>query len=461
MNKKNKIGIWGLGIVGKSAIRYFSARGYTVEIIDQRTLTPQEYDFLAQHKVLICPYIDLNSFLERNDYILPSCGIDIRPYHMYAHKWLSELDLFAQECTAPIIAITGSVGKTTVTHLLSRMLAHYKKVFMGGNIGIGLLDSIEQANAADYVILEVSSFQLERCRSFAPHIALWTNIHANHLDRHGSLQAYINAKLHIIRLQKNNAHALLPLSLFEHIPADIRTHRPLHFFTASLPTANNIALMGDLHTLYYLHNSRLIMNYQKKDLVVFDFKQFTAVSYEENILIIAATIHQIGISLDALISHLQSEEIPEHRLEKLGTIHTIDFYNDSKATIPASTLAALEKIKGRPIILFLGGISKGIDRTDFIRQIAGKVRLVYCFGKEAEHLKTTCSLNGIQALSYATLDQAFQQLPQCMLPHDQILFSPAGASFDLYANYQERGNHFKSLVNEFKKDFNDSGQKTS
>jgi UDP-N-acetylmuramoylalanine--D-glutamate ligase len=446
-----KIGIWGLGIVGKSAIRYFSNKKVTVEVLDKRQPTAQEQEFLDAHNATFYGNEDLPSFLERNEYILPSCGIDLRPYSAYNHKWLSELDLFAKECTKPIIAITGSVGKTTVTHLLSHLLiANNKKIFTGGNIGVGLLESIDEANNADVIVLEVSSFQLERCKEFAATLAICTNIYANHLDRHGSLQAYINAKLNIISLQKNGSRALLPLSLFHSIPEEIRASRSLNFFTTQAPTAYDFELMSDFHKLYFLHNATLFMNYQTINSKIYDFVELPFISYTENVTILAATLHMLGCSLEKFVATINAQELPEHRLEKIATIKGVDFYNDSKATIPASTLAAIEKIHGKPIVLFLGGVSKGVDRSDFIRQLKDKVRLVYCFGKEAEQLKLFCDSNNIPAIASTTLDEAFIALPPKIQPQDQILFSPAGASFDLFSNYQERGNHFKKLVIDLK-----------
>ena len=171
--------------------------------------------------------------------------------------------------------------------------------------------------------------------------------------------------------------------------------------------------MGDFHTLYFLHNSTLVMSYQTKIHQIYDFKILPAVSYTENIIILASTLHMLGCSLENFVTILDAQELPEHRLEKIATINQIDFYNDSKATIPASTLAAIEKIKGRPIVLFLGGVSKGVDRSDFVRQIAHQVRFIFCFGKEAEELKSFCDANNIPAAAFATLEDAFITLPIC------------------------------------------------
>lgn len=444
-----KIGIWGLGVVGKSAIAYFHGKGYDVQALDRRKPNEQEKAFLAAHNTPFFLQDQLNNFLEHNDYILASCGIDLRPYHAFNHKFLSELDIFGQECKKPIIAITGSVGKTTVTHLLSQLISQQgKTVFTGGNIGVGLLDSIEQANNADYVVLEASSFQLERCKSFKPTTAICTNIYANHLDRHGSLQAYIDIKLQLIAHQSKHDRALFPLSLL----AQVKEQNPdrSFFFSKTEPTQEQLNSLSFSDALYFLHNTKLMKYYQTRISKIFDFEELPKISYLENVIILSAAMHMLGLSLANFVTVMDEQELPHHRLEKVATIHGVDFYNDSKATIPASTLAAIEKIQGKPIILFLGGVSKGVDRSDFVRQLKDKVKFVYCFGKEAEQLKSFCDASNIPAYACHTLDQAFDSLPKNMQINDQILFSPAGASFDLFADYQKRGEHFIKLVQQIK-----------
>lgn len=446
IDSRKKIGIWGLGIVGTSALKYFVKNGYQVAALDQKPPTPEiktllntlDVPFYLQEK-------ELTSFLQSHDYILPSCGIDLRPYAHYQHKFLSELDLFGAQCKVPLIAITGSVGKTTVTHLLSELLkAQGKIVFTGGNIGVGLLESIELANSCDYVVLEVSSFQLERCRSFAPDLAICTNIHANHLDRHGTMADYIQAKMGITARQKAGQKSLFPMNMYEQV---------IHQKTAGTPSffssdARNFT--SDFYPIYFLRNARFFMNYQTKTQEIYDLVELPWVSYAENIILLASALHILECSFNNFAEILNQQELPEHRLEKIASIATIDFYNDSKATIPASTLAAIEKLSNRPIVLFLGGISKGVNRAEFVSKLKDKVRMVYCFGKEAEQLKLFCDQNQIAAQAFGDLDQAFTTLTHNLKTDDQILFSPAGASYDLYTDYRERGNHFKILVEQIK-----------
>lgn len=445
IDSDKKIGIWGLGVVGTSAIKYFVKKGFSVQAMDQKEPNQQQKDLLNKLEVPFFLQTELSSFLSFNDFILPSCGIDLRPHSAYSHKFLSELDLFQIECSKPIIAITGSVGKTTTTHLLSELLkAQGKKVFTGGNIGVGLLESIDLANASDYVVLEASSFQLERCKTFAPDLAICTNIFANHLDRHGTMEEYLKAKLAIIARQKEGQRCLFPAALYETVMNAKVMSAPSFFSCKEVPN------ISDYHSLYFLRNAQVCMNYQTNTKQIIDLIQLPWVSYRENIIILASALHILDCSLGNFVEILNKQEVPEHRMEKVATIATIDFYNDSKATIPASTLAAIEKINSRPIVLFLGGISKGVNRADFVSQLKNKVRVVYCFGKEAEQLKSFCDLNNIPAFSFANLEQAFGNLSNTITLQDQVLFSPAGASYDLYTDYRERGEHFKKLVNNLK-----------
>lgn len=445
IDSSKKIGVWGLGVVGMSALNYFVKKGYQVQAMDQKESNTAQQELLNSLNVPFFDQKELRSFLDFNDYILPACGIDLRPYSEYQHKFLSELDLFGAQCTAPVIAITGSVGKTTTTHLLSELLkAAGKKVFTGGNIGVGLLESIKQANMAEYVVLEVSSFQLERCKTFAPDFAICTNIFANHLDRHGSMEEYVKAKFALIAHQKPGSICLFPASMYERVMCQKSAATPSFFSCAE----SNF--VSEFHSFYFLRNAQFLMHYQTNTKEIFDFIELPWISYRENVVILAAALHLLDCSLAHFVEILNEQELPEHRMEKVATIANIDFYNDSKATIPASTLAAIEKISNRPIVLFLGGISKGVNRAEFVSQLKDKVRMVYCFGKEAEQLKAFCDQYMIPAQSFENLENAFHNLPDHLAAQDQILFSPAGASYDLYTDYRERGNHFKKLVEYFK-----------
>ena len=175
-------------------------------------------------------------------------------------------------------------------------------------------------------------------------------------------------------------------------------------------------------------------------------EELLTLSFVDNILLLATICDILKIDNQALQTIASTVQLPSHRIEKVTSINNIDFYNDSKATTTASTLAAVKKLHHRPLHLFLGGLSKGVDRTSFIAELKDYVKHIYCFGKEATILHNMCNTYNIPSASFTTLTQAMEFCTQKLQANDCILLSPAGSSYDLYENYEQRGNHFKELV---------------
>lgn len=405
-----RIGIWGYGITGKATAEFLLARGAKLSIMDQHKLT-DETGYFAANGVTLFNQDQMEAFFEAQDRIIPSAGIDMRPYYeKYKNKWLFELDIFAQEFHKPYIAITGSVGKTTITSLLSQLLNLYgKKVATGGNIGIASLNLLNMQNYVDLGLLEVSSFQLEHASQFAPELAVITNILENHLDRHDTMEAYAQAKFNILI---NANHAIMPQEL---IPLVSPTH-----ITKITPLTPNA--------------------YQ--DLI----SKLPPLTFDQNWRIIIAVLDKLNLSIEQLPKLAHHLKMPEHRIEYVTTIHEAQFYNDSKSTTPTATLAAVQRFCDKPIHLLLGGLSKGIDREPMIQQLHNKVKTIYCFGKEAETLHALCIKHQIPALAFTTLEQAVTASNTTAQPGDIILLSPAGSSYDLFENFEHRGRVFKDLV---------------
>jgi len=440
LNKK--IGIWGFGTTGKSAANYFHVRGYHVQVLDRKNLDDTEKAFLITRNIPFFHQEFLSGFLEQNDYIVASPGIDIRPYlQQYPDKFLNELDFFYAEWNKPIIAITGSVGKTTITHLLSTLLQKVGlEVATGGNIGTPLFDLIALNKSHDVALLELSSFQLEHCTQFAPDLAIITNLYPNHLDRHNDEQEYLDAKTKIFAHQKKGQQALISWGLKDKINGVLEGK--LHYFSSSpLPSQEN---RSDISKKYYIENDVITvdLNGQRKELMA--CIGLPPITFIENWLIIHAIFDICKLPLPDL--HSLKLTVPEHRLERVATINGVDFYNDSKSTTVQSTQAAIERLKSRPVLLLLGGLSKGVNRAPFIASIKNDVKKIYCFGAEAKELKMMCDAADIQSASFANLDTAFAACVADMQSGDQILLSPAGSSYDLYKIYTERGDHFKKLV---------------
>ncbi len=400
MKIQNKtIGIWGYGAVGKSVSEMLSGNGNSILVYDENAQ--------VRHN---CPYrvVDsLDILFTQSEHLIASPGVDTRPYRQaYKGAWICELDLFQQLFHKPIIAITGSVGKTSVTHMLTETLKQAGwRIESAGNIGTPMLSLVSEQNNLDAIVLELSSFQLEFAQHFKPDLAIFTNLYPNHLDRHTTMQNYFLAKYNLIKHQTNTQKALISTEL----KAQIETASPSCKVTFFNP------LEKPIH-----HFSGFACNW----LIV------------EKVL----EILQVPFPKIAKITPL------EHRLEKITTINGITYINDSKSTTPASTLAAIETIKGTRILLMLGGLSKGVDRSKLIKKIADKPIIIFCFGKEAKELYKMCERFGIKSECHTSLKASFAHCIKEALPGDTILLSPAGSSFDEFENYMQRGNLFKQLL---------------
>ncbi len=450
MNKKNtKIGIWGFGCLGKAAVHYFIDQGYTIEVMDNQKLSLATLQNFANKNIHFRDEKnDKERFFLSNDFLLPSPGIDISKYYAtYYNKWISELDFFQTKFKKPIIAITGSVGKTTIAHMLSEILDyHGVRRITGGNIGIPTFDLINQQQMCAVAIVEASSFQLEYCKQFAPNIAVITNFYPNHLDRHKNTKEYFKAKLPILAYQNKNQHAVLPFDLRNAITSQIPLRQRCAFFASYRPSDTALQQLKKTESLFYIDNTSIIQYINDSHTKLIDLQYLPKITFRQNWLILSSVLTLLDIPPASLVESVQSITLPEHRLEHVATINLVDFYNDSKSTTPASTQAAVKKLANRPIKLFLGGLSKGIDRAPLIKMLKPYVQHVYCFGNEAITLDYACKQYTISSTHYKTLKEAFTSCIQNIKPGDQVLFSPAGSSFDLYKNYQVRGNHFKKMV---------------
>jgi len=433
-----KIGIWGYGLTGKAAANFVHERGAQVTVLDQKPPYGRDepWQFVRENNK------NRDVFLDSNDLIIPSPGIDIAPYlATHRGKWLSELDLFVRFNQTPTIAITGSLGKTTVTTLLTRLLNAYGVSARAcGNIGTPVLNLLPPSPQPDQLVLECSSFQLEHCQQFAPDLAIVTNLVENHLDRHQTMAAYFAAKSKIFAHQRDGQHALVPLELAERARAV--TNKPLCFTHGTEPSAQEKKMLRHNDTLYYLGGTLVV----GKGKIIADIAQFPSITFAHNWLTICAALDQLGLDLTQLPRLVDGLSAPPHRLERVSFRDGITVYNDSKSTAPAATLAAIDQLNHPQLILFLGGLSKGIDREPLIRNLAGRVRAIYCFGGEAQELHHMCRQRKILSSTHETLEDAWRQYTQRCVRGDCVLFSPAGSSFDLFKNFEKRGNQFKKLV---------------
>jgi UDP-N-acetylmuramoylalanine--D-glutamate ligase len=461
-----KIGIVGFGVVGKSVLNFLNSFGlkkdsqdsFEFKVWDERELTGSEVSVINDMR---SEFVDgkntpLKSFLEKQDYIISSPGVDLRQYDLKNKKFINELDLFAQFFKKPSISITGSLGKTTITNLIYSFI---QNAAVAGNIGKGMLDLIETQDKIDCAVLELSSFQLEYSNYFKPKVAILTNVYPNHLNRHSSLREYINAKWNIFAYQDETQHSLFPLSLVNSyssifIPKFKALKSQSSFVSFEVPQKLNLTLpFLDNKTVFYIENnqfckSRISLGTLVDTQVLFKMDVLPDVTFEENWLFVLSTLHLYGICLwdhNFKVGDNEENFFCEHRLEFVKSIDGADFYNDSKATVIQATRAAVQKLEqnGRPQILILGGLNKDVDRLPLVQFLkkTKNIKKIVCFG-DCKDLEKYFPI-------FTSLEDAMHDIMRIIKPNDQVLFSPSGSSFDLFDNYKHRGEVFKQLIFNF------------
>ncbi len=489
-----KLGIVGFGVVGKSALSFLNDyRGdrrlleligdinYTLFVWDQRDLKSQEYALLdaAGAQFVHGSAASLEQFLISCDKVLPSPGVDVRAVARHHGKLICELDIFSLFFKKPVIAITGALGKTTTTIVLAKMLQKLSvllpkkklsttllgqgalRVAVGGNIGIGMLDLAAQSESFDCAVLELSSWQLEGSRRFAPDTALWTNLYPNHLDRHETMLGYARAKYNLIAQQKAQQYAVLPFDLLmgevgQDVCLWLMNSAVQVILTSNIPVSLEVIrkYINNCIAAIFVQDQDVILDlYQDNNLkqrtIVAQKDELLAITFLENWFGIIGVLYALSEDLDSLAQYLPvvlssgilDNPYTKHRVEYFATVKNVDFYNDSKSTVIQATQAAVKKLltHRRPIILILGGLDKGVDRSSLMKFLAGisAIKKIYSFGKAYDLVPSTY---------FPTLDDVVQDVMTCMQPGDIVLLSPSGASYDLFENYQQRGDVFKELV---------------
>ena len=442
--KNKKIGIWGFGKVGASYLSLLKNHALSITILDKKN-TEQAFASHIQFRTQTPK--EIIHLFENNDYIFISPGINISTYEIYKEKCITELDIFPHLWKKATIAITGSLGKTTITSLSAQILQKYGlRAQAIGNIGYPMLEFVQHQNNTDIAVLELSSFQLSHVKNFAPDIAIWTNLYENHLDYHNSFDEYAQAKKNICAHQTETQTAIINADLAHYIQNPIQK---IHWVCNTKKQATDLALQNPTHFLWYIDEEKNITLLHKNITTVFcNLNHLSSITFPENWLIISAMLYAKNLNVAALTQHIHEIILPEHRLKSIATVAHKTFYNDSKSTVWQATHKALQTLQNQKTILFFGGISKGVDRAPFFALLDPKIHTVYAFGKEAEIIKSACISHNIPCASFTTLDEAFEKCIQEPFACN-VLFSPGGASYDLFENFEHRGSYFQSLVQKY------------
>jgi UDP-N-acetylmuramoylalanine--D-glutamate ligase len=429
----------GLGKTGLSVARFLSRRGVPVAVVDSRE-TPPGLEALRSglpaDVALFLGGFKPEAF-ERAEQVIVSPGVSVKEPLIAAAAArgvpvIGDVELFAQTITAPVVAITGSNGKSTVTTLVNAMAQSAgREVRMGANIGTPVLDLLGEREP-DLYVLELSSFQLETTCSLRPAAAVVLNISADHMDRYADLEAYMNAKQSIYRnaaVQVVNADDPLVARL-------ACPDRPQIRYTMGVPVAGEYGLCEYQGAPWLARGDEPIMPVSG---IRMDGRHNVS-----NTLAALALGEAAGLARDAMIEAINEFRGLPHRMQLVANQGGIRWYNDSKGTNVGATLAAIDSAEGR-VVLIAGGDAKGADLAPLAPAMRAKGRGAVLIGRDAPRVREV--LQTVVPLEQATdMEEAVELAARLAQPGDCVLLSPACASTDMYRDYQERGELFVKAV---------------
>lgn len=361
----------------------------------------------------------------------------------------NDTQIFMDAVPCPVIGITGSAGKTTTTTMVGRMaqaaVKASQKAWVGGNIGLPLVDQLEQIKPADIAVLEISSFQLEQMTT-SPHVAAVLNITPNHLDRHGTMEAYTAAKARLLDFQHRDDVAVLN-------PADagswgLRNRVAGRLITFSLQHPP----LGQPGTFCQDGVIWLYDGYQDLEIIPQSVIQLRGTHNLYNVLAACAIAFAAGLSIEAMRSGIEGFGGVAHRLELVRTWRGSKWYNDSIATAPERTVADIQSFS-EPLVLLLGGRDKNLPWDELANLIHQRVDHVILFGEAATKIHAVIGPVALGRRPYSLetcsdLHEAVQAAAQVAQPGDVVLLSPGGTSYDQFKDFEERGECFRLWVNQ-------------
>lgn len=368
----------------------------------------REEDFAAADLIVASPAIPLN-----NRYLAAArnAGVPIT----------TEIRLFVERCTVPIIGVTGTKGKSTTSAMLGEILRRKYKTHVGGNIGTSLLPLLESMEKSDLVVLELSSFMLEHLgqMKWSPHVAVVTMIAADHIDWHGSPAAYIAAKLNIVRFQRPDDLAIL---------------------NSEDPGSNEFAEKTAARIVRFAVSGRAAF-----ELIV------PGRHNQSNAQAAWAAASQLGISREQAEAALYEFRGLKHRLELVHEVDGVRYFNDSIATIPEAAVAALDSFPSHRVVQIVGGYDKGLPMTAMCGALVERAKAVLCIGTTGSALARMMSggpphSNAAAVYDCGDLETAMKLARNVTVSGDVVLLSPGCASYDQFVNFERRGDEFARLA---------------
>ena len=448
--KDKRVLVVGLGKSGVASALFLKEHGARVTVSDTKSGDDlrNEIPTLLDHGITVETGGHGERTFRGQDLIVVSPGVPVDAPPLVQARSLGEMvigeiELAAQFLPGSIVAITGSNGKTTTTTLTGEILAAAGlPTLVGGNIGTPAVSLAPRAKPETVIVLEVSSFQLETIRTFHPKVAVVLNVTPDHLDRHRTLEAYVDAKARIFENQTSEDFAVLNADDPTCVSMAGRTQAKVFWFSRQKEVKQGAWVRDGV--IVFRSGSGSEEAAQPEIMLASEIPLKGAHNLENALAAVCAGM-LMGCAPEKIRQAVRDFKAVEHRLEFVATIRGVDYYNDSKATNVDATIKALESFPAN-IHLILGGKDKGSDYSvlnDLLRQ---RVKRVYTIGAAAAKIES--QIKNVEVVRAETLENAIRKANASAEPGDVVLLAPACASFDQFKNYEQRGQEFKKIVQE-------------
>ena len=444
---KSKTVILGSGVSGIGAVKLAQKKGLDIFLSDSKNIKSETKKLLSKLEVIYEEDGHTESLIKDSNEIIISPGIDFRSLikskpSLKKKKIISEIEFASRYTNAFIIAVTGTNGKTTTSKLIYHILKNSGfNVGLAGNIGYSFSESIVE-NQFDYYVLELSSFQLEHIINFRPDISIITNISPDHLDRYDNkLESYADAKFNIIRNQKSSDFFIY------NGDCAVTTNKINNINSKASAICFHSSKNKNQQNNYLIHHKNKIKSSINNNENMIDITQSSLIGLHnvKNSMAAIAVSEILNISNKKIIESLKTFQNVPHRLEHFLTIHKVKYVNDSKATNVNATFYALNSFK-KPIVWIVGGVDKGNDYSQLVPLVKSNVKAIVCLGSDNDKIISTFSQHCNLIVSTNKMVDAVKSAYDISKQGDIVLLSPACASFDLFENFEQRGNLFKDQV---------------
>jgi len=432
----------GLGLSGEAAARFLLERGARVSATDaadtERLRTLKGELERAGARVEIGGHTA--AYLDGLELVVLSPGVppDALPVRLADERGIpviSEIELAFRHTDAEIVAVTGTNGKTTVTHLVQHLLsAGGRESIVAGNIGEPLIEHIRELGPGGVLVVEVSSFQLERIERFRPHVAVLLNVTPDHMDRYDSLDEYASAKMRVFENQRDDDVAVL------HESVVAMGRRP----SSKADRPRLVAYGDDASCDLVLDGETVVSRASKQRYSLAGIWRLSGRHNLHNAMAAIAVAEAYGIAADVILEGLRTFRGLPHRLELVEEAGGVRYVNDSKATNVDAVTKALDAVES-PVVLIAGGLDKDLDFEPLRPKVRASVRTLVLIGEAAPKLAAVFS-GDTECVRAASLDEAVQHASACARPGDVVLLAPGCASFDMFRDYTDRGDQFRKCV---------------